>query len=254
MRKIKEVSVIFKNSKGEKLWGALSYPAKREKVPAIIISHGFCGTKSARKFVKIGRKFSQQGIAVLRFDFSGCGDSEGNFSKMSISQEIEDLKAAYNFLIKQSQVDKKRIGALGHSLGALIVSLFQLKKSVLNTLVLVAPAINQEDLIKIWYSPQEIKRWREKGYLDTLNFRIGLQYLTEAKNYNSLVSKIKVPVLIIHGMKDEDVPLIFSKKLLKLLGGEIKIIEIDEANHDFESYQTSNALTRHSLKWFRKYL
>jgi len=246
--------VIFKNSKGEKLWGVLSFPIKRGKLPAVIVSHGFCGTKSARKFVKIGRDFSKQGIAVLRFDFTGCGDSEGDFKNMSIFQEVEDLKAAYNFLIKRPQVDRKRIGILGYSLGALIACLCQIKHPILKTLVLVAPAINQKNLIKIWHSPGEIRKWQEKGYIDTPKFRVGIQYLNEAKNYTPLVSNIKNPVLIVHGKKDKDVPVMFSKKLLKDFSGKIKIIIVQEADHNFESYETLNKLIRYSLEWCKKYL
>lgn len=249
---IEEKPVIFKNSKSKKLWGVLSLPGKEKKAPAVIIAHGFNGSKSNRKFVEIGRTFAQNGIAVLRFDFSGCGDSEGKFENVSIFQEVEDLKAAYKFLVKHPKIDKKRIGFLGYSLGALIICLFQIKNPVAKTLVLVAPALDQENLIKIWNAPKEIKKWQRQGYLDTSKYRIKAQYLDEVKDYTSAAFNINIPTLIIHGKKDDDVPLRFSRKLLKAFAGEKKMIIVEGADHNFESYKASKKLINHSLKWFKK--
>lgn len=254
MKKIKEKSIIIKTPQGEKLWGVLSLPERKGKFPAALIAHGFNGTKSQPKFVKLGRKFAQNGIAVLRFDFSGCGDSEGEFQKMRISQQVKELAAACQFLIKQSRIDEKRIGFLGYSLGALVVCLFQLKKSVAETLVLVAPALDQKDLIKIWCPSEQIRTWRQQGYIDMPKSRMGVQYLNEAKNYSKIASGITASTLIIHGNKDEDVPLKFSRKLEKVLGGEKKLLVVKKADHNFESYQASRELIRQSLRWFKKYL
>jgi len=254
MNEIEEKSVIFKNTKGENLWAVLSLPKGKEKIPAVIAVHGFCGSKSKRKMVKIGRRFAKSGIAVLRFDFSGCGDSEGDFEKMSINQEGKDLKSAYNFLIKNPRINREKIGFLGHSLGALIVCLLQKEKLIAKTLVLVSQALDQRDLMKIWNNPQQIKKWRKQGYLDMPKCRIGVQYLNEARDYTPIVSGIKTPVLIIQGNKDKDVPVRFSKNLLKAFGGEKNMIIVREADHDFESYQSFEELKNHSLRWFKKYL
>jgi pimeloyl-ACP methyl ester carboxylesterase len=63
----------------------------------------------------------------LRFDFSGCGDSEGKFEEMSVSKQVEELKAAYERLIKEKGINKNKIGIFAHSLGTVIASLFQQK-------------------------------------------------------------------------------------------------------------------------------
>jgi len=219
-----------------------------------MIAHGFYGGKSIRKFVEIGRRFAERGIAVLRFDFSGCGDSEGDFRNMSIRQEVEDFKAAYKFLVKQPKIDKKRIGFLGYSLGALIACLFQVRNPVAKSLVLVSPALDQENLMKIWLTPQKINSWKKKGYADMPKYRIGIQYLNEAKDYTPVVSNIKIPTLILHGKKDEDVPLKFSRRLFKVLAGEKKMAIAKEADHNFESHQALNKLINHSLRWFKETL
>lgn len=256
MGEIIEKPVIFTNEKNEKLWGVLSLPKHGRKVPAVIVAHGFNGTKSQRKFVKMGRVFPQNGIAVLRFDFSGCGDSEGKFENMSVSQQVGELADAYDFLKKQPKIDMSRIGFLGHSLGALIVCLLVGDYPVFKakTLVLFAPALDQKSLIKIWNTPQQIKKWKEQGYLDMPKCRIGVKYLNEAKDFTPIASKIQVPVMVIHGSKDEDIPLEFGRRVFNTLGGERTFQIIEGADHDFEGYQASKQLISLSLKRFKNYL
>lgn len=219
-----------------------------------MIVHGFNGSKSNRKFVKIARKFTKAGIAVLRFDFSGCGDSEGDFENMSIFQQVEDLRAAFKFLINQSEIDKKRIGFLGYSLGALIVSLFQKEISSTNPLVLVSPALEQKTLLSLWLNRQEIEKWQKNKFFDMPKCRVGIKYLNEIKNYNYIVFQIEAPILIIHGSKDKDVPVKLSQKLFKLLKGKKKIIIIKDGDHSLENYNVLNKLINYSLNWFKKHL
>ena len=95
---------------------------------------------------------------------------------------------------------------------------------------------------------------QKKKYLDTPECRLGIQYLNEAKDYTLVVSNIKIPTLILHGEKDEDVPLRFSRRLFKVLAGEKKIAIAKEADHNFESHQALNKLINHSLRWFKKTL
>lgn len=255
MNEIIEKPVIFKNEKSKvKLWGVLSLPKTKEKVPAVIIAHGFCATKSRRRFVDLGRKFAERGIAVLRFDFSGCGDSESELKNLSVRQEVKDLESAFNFLIRQPEIDKKRVGFLGESLGGLIVCLYQASNPVAKVLVLVAPALDQKSLMEIWQTPEQIKEWRSRGYLDTPKGRIGIQYLNEAEDYTQIASKIDSPILIIHGDKDDDVPLEFSRRLLRVFAGEKKLEIVEGADHKFDSYQSSTELINLSLKWLKKYL
>jgi esterase/lipase len=250
-----EKLVIFKNENGEKLFGILSLPEKRGKFPAVIMVHGFARTKSERKFVELARELAKNEIASLRFDFSGCGDSEGKFEEMRISKQVKELKAAYERLIKEKAIDKNRIGIFAHSLGTVIAAIFQQKYQKAKCLVLAAPAFDQEKLIKKWYTEDQLKEWKRKGYLDTPKFRIGLGYLEEARDYTEILSEIKIPTLILHGKEDEDIPEKFARKAFsKIVTKEKRIKIIKGADHHFESYLTRQKLIVLSKNWFKKYL
>jgi len=255
MRRIKAKLVIFKNEKGEKLFGILTLPEKKGNFPAVIMVHGFAKTKSERKFVELSRELAKNGIVSLRFDFSGCGDSEGKFEKMRISKQVEELNAAFQRLIKEKRIDKDRIGIFAHSLGTVVACLFQQKYQVIKCQVLVALALDQERLIKKWYSKKEIKEWKRKRYLDTEKFRIGIGYFEEAIDYTGILPEIKIPTSVLHGKKDEDIPeKIAREAFLKIRAREKKMVIIREADHHFESYLGRQKLIRSSLKWFEKYL
>ncbi len=96
-----EKPVAFKNKNGKQLIGIFHLPKTKKKVPLVIFCHGFAGTKTRLKYVKLARVLAKSGIASFRFDFEGCGDSEGDFKKITIKREVSDLAAAVRCAILQ---------------------------------------------------------------------------------------------------------------------------------------------------------
>lgn len=249
MEGIQEKQVSFYHRIDERLYGILTLPPGRKKVPAVIMCHGFAGTKSERKFVELARALAKENIASLRFDFSGCGDSEGSLENMSIGKQTRELFIAREFLKEKSRINEK-IGLFGHSLGALIacwnVSVFPDRTEAF---VFATPALNQKELIKIWYSEEERDLWKKQRYLDTPKGRIGVNYLKEAERFNYRPTS----VLMLHGSNDKDVPIEFSEQLISK-ARDIHLIRIPDADHKLESYKAKKEIINHSVKWFKKYL
>ena len=119
---IEERPVVFKNKRGQKLFGVLHLPLKNYCLPIVIMAHGFTDDKTGdnRLFVKFARCAAEAGIAILRFDFAGSGDSEGDFSQMTVDTEVGDLHSAVDFVYTLPEVDKTRINLIGYSLGGAI--------------------------------------------------------------------------------------------------------------------------------------
>jgi len=95
----------------------------------------------------------------------------------------------------------------------------------------------------------------KKGVIYKGDKKIGKNYFLENKNkdYSSALSELKLPILIIHGKEDKDVPLKFSQQL-KRKSKNISLIVLPKANHKFDDFQSQEQLIRHTQKWLRKYL
>ena len=120
---MKEKFVTFKSC-GRNIHGMLHLPEKGKKVPCVVMCHGFTGTRveSHRMFVKTARKLCSEGFAVLRFDFGGSGDSEGDFGDATVLTEIEDACNAIKFILKEKNVLRDKISLVGFSLGGCVAA------------------------------------------------------------------------------------------------------------------------------------
>ena len=85
--------------------------------PALILCHGFGGSCRGAGHPELARALQGAGYVVLRFDFRGCGQSEGERGSVICLEEASDLGHAIDFLEMQSCVDRSRIGVIGASLG-----------------------------------------------------------------------------------------------------------------------------------------
>ena len=137
--------IVFENL-DQQLVGILYTPIDlrfKDKSPGIVMLHGFTGNKaeSHRLFVQVARKLCANGYNVLRFDFRGSGDSDGEFEDMTVQGEISDAKTAISFLMKQKTVDKSMVGVLGLSLGGRVASILATEDKRVRFVVLYSPAL-----------------------------------------------------------------------------------------------------------------
>ena len=110
--------LYFKNPDGKRLAARLDLPLDEKPTAFAIFAHCFTCTKNFNAVVNIDRALSMNGIAVLRFDFTGLGESEGDFSETNFSTNVADLIAAADFLKEAYEAPRLLIG---HSLGGAAV-------------------------------------------------------------------------------------------------------------------------------------
>jgi len=112
------------------------------KAPVTIFYHGLTGFRSEEHINAVCDSIYAKGIAVIRFDFNGHGDSEGKFSDMTLDNEVVDAKAVYDYVASLPWVDTDRIAIAGHSQGGLVSSVVagDLGASKIRCAVLLAPA------------------------------------------------------------------------------------------------------------------
>ena len=110
--------VSFPNADGEQLAARLEWPVNQHPHSFAIFAHCFTCTKNLSAVRQISMSLNLSGIAVLRFDFTGLGDSEGDFADSNFSSNVEDLVAAAQFLETEYQAPELLVG---HSLGGAAV-------------------------------------------------------------------------------------------------------------------------------------
>ena len=242
------VKVTFMNSKGLKLVGILHEPSEKTK-SIIIMAHGFTGDKDEwGRFVKTAEAFCQAGFAVLRFDFSGSGES-GN-TPITIKQQVSDLRSAISFVKDEGY---SNTALLGLSLGGLCSILAY--DLTINALVLWAPVTKarvrdylnkKEQIIKNGFILLKNRAGRE--------LKIDPVFIEEAESVDQgkILSSIKCPTLIVHGDQDDTIPLDDSKSAIRYLPKGSKLEIIEGANHVMEP-KLDKAI-KVSLEWFEQHL
>lgn len=255
---MKEENVIFEN-KGEKLSGVLHKPEEETK-SAIIFSHGFAGDKNGfkNKNIRVARKLCANGFAVLRFDFRGCGASDGTFVDMTISSEADDLRAAIDFV---KQLGYEKIGIIGGSLGGFVSILANDPR--VKSMVLWAPALAlKEVFIKSGKITQQmINEALTKGHTnykksDGREVELGKELIKEFTTLEifDTIKKITYPLMIIHGNKDDIVDYRYSEKYIRYASGQKEFKMVPGADHGFEIPLHEQQLIEATIEWFNKWL
>ncbi|HEX7063689.1 MAG TPA: alpha/beta fold hydrolase [Bacillales bacterium] len=206
--------------KGKTLRGMIHRPAlqKEKRFPAVILFHGFTGSKIDDKFmfVRLARKLNANGMACIRFDFSGSGESDGEFSEMTFSREVEEAEAILDFTRNLDGVDPEKISVLGFSMGGAIAAQIARKfPEEIRKLCLWSPAGNMNRKAEEYFQTLEIL---PNGNADLDGIELGRKFLDDLKSRNLYkgVELYKHPVLVIHGTNDEAVPIAFGEKYARL--------------------------------------
>jgi alpha/beta superfamily hydrolase len=98
--------ITFPNGRGEKIAARLELPEDEQPLAYALFAHCFTCSKDLKAVVSISRALSSKRIAVLRFDFTGLGESEGDFSATTFSSEVSDLVAAAQFLGREYEASR----------------------------------------------------------------------------------------------------------------------------------------------------
>ena len=117
-----EERVTFQSA-GLKINGTLHLPPgtqQGERRPAFIVLHGFGSNSSSSNCVLPCQMLAEWGYAALRFDFRGCGESEGKRANTICLEQVEDTSAALSFLQTRAEIDPARIAVVGSSFGAAV--------------------------------------------------------------------------------------------------------------------------------------
>jgi len=242
--------IVFANSRGERLSGVLHLPAGGGDCGRVVIlCHGMLSSKNGTKQVALARAFQESGLACLRFDFSGCGDSDGRIDQTTISRRLEDLAAVAGGIAARGFGS---VAAVGSSLGA-VVCILAAGGGLLgrpSSLVLMA-SVSRPSKILEKFPESDIRRWREAGAFEMDGVRIAWDFVLDAQRHDipAAAKKITCPTLLIHGSRDELVPVQSSREIFASLDCEKELVILEGADHAFTADEHVKRIVRLALEW-----
>ncbi len=214
----------FKNPFGETLRGILCEPAQRKTDTAVVLAGGFerAATTEA-KHRRLAERLAGLGVSSLRFDATGCGLSDGDFSRLTVSTLAGDLEAACTTMLGAGY---RALSVFAHSLAGCAVSA-AIDRISFEKIALMAPALDQRGLHRFWYV-QQSNPDREIGWNDwpqlidesaflaaaklemtAKSHRVAATYRETSKDQDYAATIGSFPAarrLLIHGAADDKVP------------------------------------------------
>lgn len=248
--------LFFENAQGKRLAARLDLPADEKPRAFAVFAHCFTCTKNFNAIVNIDRALSREGIAVLRFDFTGLGESEGDFSETNFATNISDLVSAADFLAAAYEAPKLLIG---HSLGgAAVLHAAGDIPSVRAVATIAAPADLSGLVHRLGEGLQE--SLEEKGEttieLHGESFKIGKQFLDDLRqsNMERVIHDLRKPLLIFHSPMDRIVGVHNAARIFMAAHHPKSFVSLDKADHLLSSRDDSLYVGSVLAAWAKKYL
>lgn len=250
--KYSEEDVIYESG-GVEVHATVTMPVNNEKVPYVIICHGHGGSRSENGGLNaIAQELAEKGIASIRMDYPGCGDSKEQFRNNNLTNMIQYTEDAMKYMDNHYAVNKDSVGIFGYSMGGRIsLEMLANKKYNFKAICLLAPAADTEDLKKLfggtenWELLKKTAQESKDGYVDFTTIYGQKQELStkwfadlEEKDFTTLMQEVKKsyngPSMVIYAVDDIAVSPSVSKGVAETLGS--KVILTPEDGHSYGFY------------------
>ncbi len=244
----------FIGSQGSALSGRLHRPelgpGQRAK-GAVLLAHCFTCSKDLNTMTRLAKGLAEGGYAALRFDFTGLGESDGDFAATSVSANVSDLARAATSLIQEGFGP---CGLMGHSLGgaASILAAHRLK-TVRSLVTLSAPA----DTGHVRHLFADQVPTLEAGQPATITiaqrqFELNPGFVSDLGCHDVLsrVSQLGRPYCMIHATDDDVVGYDNAERLYRAATHPKKLVTLDSGGHMFANRAAADQVIAAALSWF----
>lgn len=217
-----------------------------------LLTHGYLSNKYSRTNVELAKRLVNSGISVMLFDLYGHGKSDGSVEDFTITKARQSADAAYDFVKSRGY---PKIGIFGSSISGQACLASSSRKRY-DAIVLKCPVSDFKKLIDLKGGDSASLEWKKRGYIEPFGRKWSYQAYEDASRYEMgpLLSGMTAPTLIIHGDRDEIVPLSQSQALLSNLGGNGNLLIVPGADHLFSDPGHFLQMINAAHKWFTTYL
>ena len=247
--------IIFENASGHKLAALLDLPVDDQPIAFALFAHCFTCSKNYKGVARVSRALAAEGVAVLRFDFTGLGDSEGDFADTTFSSNVGDLVAAAVYMERELEAPKILIG---HSLGGAAVLRAAAHIPSANAVVTIAAPASLEHLEgMLRSSSSDIEASGEaEVQIAGRPFRIRKEFLDElsAVNMHDAVAGLGRALMIFHSPLDRTVAIDHAYQIFDAAKEPKSLISLDHADHLLSEADDARYVGSMIASWARRYI
>ncbi len=246
--------LTFEGETGDTLAGLLEQPESESKA-YVLMAHCFTCGKNIASASRIARALVERGYAVLRFDFTGLGGSDGDFSNTNFSSNVGDLVAAANFL--RSEYKAPRL-LIGHSLGgtAVLAAAHHISEA-LGVVTIGSPA-DPEHIAKQFLC--DIQDIEEEGAAEVdlggRTFTIKRQFLEDIRNSVDAkhIADLRKALLVFHSPVDKIVSISEAEKIYTAAMHPKSFVSLEDADHLLTNKDDAIYTANVIASWASRYL
>ncbi|MBV6646623.1 MAG: OsmC family protein [Cyclobacteriaceae bacterium] len=247
--------VSFENTDGHLLSGRLDFPLIGKPKAFALFAHCFTCSKSLIAVDSISRSLTQSGIAVLRFDFTGLGQSKGDFADTNFSSNLSDLEEGCRFLEKHYEAPQIIIG---HSLGGAAVLHVSARLPHVRAVATIGAPSNPVHVRHLVSANEEeiLKQGVAEVNIGGRPFTIKKQFLDDLERNNSLevIGQLGKPLLILHSPQDTIVDIENATEIYLAAKHPKSFISLDGADHLMSNGADSEYVGAVIASWAQRYI
>jgi putative redox protein len=252
---MKKEKVSFKGQQDHELSAVIHFPADQKPSNFVIFAHCFTCNKNFNAVRNISLGLTKHGYAVLSFDFTGLGESEGNFSDTNFSTNLSDLTRAAAFLKENYKAPTLLVG---HSLGGAAVLMAASKiESVTAVATIGAPSQPEHVLHLLKGGIEEIKKNGEAEVsIGGRPFKMKEQFFKDLQENKDLknLEELRKAILILHSPQDDTVPIKNAREIFEKAHHPKSFVSLDGADHLLSKKVDSLYAGEMIATWAKKHL
>lgn len=224
--------ITFTNRDGVTLSGDLELPPGGEFRATALFAHCFTCGSDIRAAREVSRELAKAGIAVLRFDFTGLGESEGDFADTTFSSNLDDLEDAAGFLADRAEAPQLLVG---HSLGGAAVLAVAERLDSVHAIATIAAPSSPDNVLK--HFDEQLDEIADNGSAEVelagRSFRIRRDFVEDAREHDlpERVGNLRKPILVLHSPLDRVVSVDHAQRIFTAAHHPKSFVSLDKADH-----------------------